>query len=37
VLWALDQRDAAKKIWAESLKAHPTNEALQGTVKRFQQ
>ena len=36
VLWALDQRDAARKIWAESLKAHPTNEVLQGTVKRFQ-
>ena len=36
VLWALDQRDAAKKVWAESLKAHPTNETLQGTVKRFQ-
>jgi tetratricopeptide (TPR) repeat protein len=35
VLWALDQRDAAKKIWAESLKAHPTNEVLQGTVKRL--
>jgi tetratricopeptide (TPR) repeat protein len=36
VLWALDQRDAAKKIWGESLKAHPNNELLQGTVKRFQ-
>ncbi len=36
VLWALDQRDAARKIWAESLKEHPNNELLQGTVKRFQ-
>jgi len=36
VLWVLDQRDAARKIWAESLKAHPSNELLQGTVKRFQ-
>jgi lipopolysaccharide biosynthesis regulator YciM len=36
VLWVLDQRDAARKIWAESLKEHPTNEVLQGTVKRFQ-
>jgi tetratricopeptide (TPR) repeat protein len=36
VLWALDQRDAARKLWAESLKAHPTNEVLQSTVKRFQ-
>jgi len=36
LLWALDQRDAARKIWAESLKEHPKNELLQGTVKRFQ-
>jgi tetratricopeptide (TPR) repeat protein len=36
LLWALDQRDAARKIWAESLKEHPDNEVLQGTVKRFQ-
>lgn len=36
VLWALDQRDAARKIWAESLKASPDNEVLQGTIKRFQ-
>jgi tetratricopeptide (TPR) repeat protein len=36
VLWVLDQRDEAKKIWAESLKAHPTNEVLQSTVKRLQ-
>ena len=36
VLWVLDQRDAARKIWAESMKEHPTNEVLQGTVKRFQ-
>jgi len=36
VLWVLDQRDAARKIWAESLKEHPNNEVLQGTVKRFQ-
>lgn len=36
VLWALDQRDEARKVWAESLKAHPNNEVLQGTIKRFQ-
>lgn len=36
VLWALDQHDAARKIWAESLKEHPNNEVLQGVVKRFQ-
>lgn len=36
LLWALDQRDAARKIWVESLKEHPNNELLQGTVKRFE-
>jgi tetratricopeptide (TPR) repeat protein len=36
LLWVLDQRDEAKRIWTESLKAHPNNELLQGTVKRFQ-
>ncbi|MGH8661431.1 MAG: tetratricopeptide repeat protein [Burkholderiales bacterium] len=36
VLWALDQRDEARKVWAESLKDHPNNEVLQGTIKRFQ-
>jgi tetratricopeptide (TPR) repeat protein len=35
VLWALDQRDEARKVWAESLKDHPNNETLQGTIKRF--
>jgi tetratricopeptide (TPR) repeat protein len=36
VLWALNERDQARKIWAESLEAHPNNELLQDTVKRFQ-
>ena len=36
VLWALNERDQAQKIWSESLKAHPDNEVLQGTVKRLQ-
>ena len=36
VLWALGQRDAAGKIWAESLKEHPNNAVLLGTVKRLQ-
>ena len=36
VLWVLEKRDEARKIWAESLKEHPNNELLQGTVKRFQ-
>jgi tetratricopeptide (TPR) repeat protein len=35
VLWVLGQQDQAKKIWAESLKGHPSNEVLQSTVKRF--
>ncbi|MBM3359282.1 MAG: tetratricopeptide repeat protein [Betaproteobacteria bacterium] len=35
VLWVLGQRDEAKKIWAEAIKEHPKNEALQATVKRF--
>jgi tetratricopeptide (TPR) repeat protein len=36
LLWVLEKRDEARKIWAESLKEHPNNEVLQGTVKRFQ-
>jgi tetratricopeptide (TPR) repeat protein len=36
VLWALEKRDEARKIWAESLKEHPDNEVLQSTFKRFQ-
>ena len=36
VLWVLDQRDGARKIWTEALKAHPDNELLRDTVKRFQ-
>jgi len=35
VLWTTGQRDEAKKIWNESLKAHPGNAVLQGTVKRL--
>jgi tetratricopeptide (TPR) repeat protein len=35
VLWAVGRRDEARKVWAESLKDHPNNETLQGTVKRF--
>jgi tetratricopeptide (TPR) repeat protein len=36
VLWVLDRREEARRIWSESLKAHPANELLQSTVKRFQ-
>jgi tetratricopeptide (TPR) repeat protein len=35
VLWVMGQRDEARKIWNDSLKEHPANEVLQGTVKRF--
>ncbi len=35
VLWALGERDQARKVWAESLKDHPDNEVLQNTMKRF--
>ena len=35
VLWSDGQQDRARKLWAEALKAHGTNEALQNTVKRF--
>jgi len=35
LLWVTGQRDEAKKVWTDSLKAHPKNEVLQGTVKRL--
>ena len=35
VLWADGQHDAARKIWSDLLKEHPTNETLQGTLKRL--
>jgi len=35
VLWALGQRDEARRIWSEALKGHPNNEVLQSTLKRF--
>jgi len=36
LLWAVGQRESALKIWNETLKAHPKNEVLQNTIKRFQ-
>jgi len=36
VLWVVNQRAEAKKIWTEALKEHPKNELLRDTVKRFQ-
>lgn len=35
VLWALERRDEALKLWREAAKAHPENEALAATIKRF--
>jgi Flp pilus assembly protein TadD len=35
VLWALGERDEARRIWDESLKAGPENETLQKTIKRL--
>ncbi len=35
VLWALGRKDEARATWDTALKAHPANEALAETVKRF--
>ncbi|MCF8198283.1 MAG: tetratricopeptide repeat protein [Sulfuritalea sp.] len=35
VLWALGRQDMAKDIWREATKAHPKNEVLAATIKRF--
>ena len=35
VLWVLGNRDEARRIWQESLKASPENDTLQKTLKRF--
>jgi len=35
VLWVLGERDEARRIWQEALKASPENESLQKTLKRF--
>jgi tetratricopeptide (TPR) repeat protein len=35
VLWMLGERDEARRIWDESLKAGPDNETLQKTLKRL--
>ncbi len=35
LLWAAGDQNEARKIWTDALKAHPANEALQSTVKRF--
>jgi Flp pilus assembly protein TadD len=35
VLWTLGRRAEAEKTWSEAMKAHPGNETLVGTVKKF--
>lgn len=35
VLWALGRQEMAKEIWREATKAHPKNEVLAATIKRF--
>jgi tetratricopeptide (TPR) repeat protein len=35
VLWQLGERDEARRVWDEALKAAPDNETLQKTLKRF--
>ncbi|MCX7145173.1 MAG: tetratricopeptide repeat protein, partial [Sulfuritalea sp.] len=35
VLWALGRPNEALVVWREATKAHPTNEVLAATIKRF--
>jgi tetratricopeptide (TPR) repeat protein len=35
VLWAKGRQQEAEKVWRDSLKEHPDNDLLQGTIKRF--
>ena len=35
VLWALGRSSEALVVWREATKAHPTNEVLAATIKRF--
>ncbi len=35
VLWGLGRPNEAQAIWREAVKAHPSNEALTSTIKRF--
>jgi tetratricopeptide (TPR) repeat protein len=35
VLWMLGERDEARRVWEESLRAGPENETLQKTIKRL--
>jgi tetratricopeptide (TPR) repeat protein len=35
VLWVMGERDEARRVWDESLKAGPDNDTLQKTIKRL--
>lgn len=35
VLWKRGDKDGARKVWADSAKANPDNEALKAVMKRF--
>lgn len=35
VMWTLGQHDEAMKLWRDAAQAHPDNEALTATIKRF--
>lgn len=35
VLWSLGRRAEAERTWSDAMKAHPGNETLVGTVKKF--
>lgn len=36
VLWTLGRKDEAQKTWRDAARAHPGNEVLTATIKRFQ-
>lgn len=35
VLWVLGERDEARRIWQDSIRAHPDNEVLRETITRL--
>ncbi|MDR2000523.1 MAG: tetratricopeptide repeat protein [Zoogloeaceae bacterium] len=35
VLWSLDCKDEARRIWSAAAKANPDNETLAGTIRKF--
>ncbi|MBW7860498.1 MAG: tetratricopeptide repeat protein [Rhodocyclaceae bacterium] len=37
VLWVLDRREEAERVWVEALSSHPENETLQRTVQRMRE